>query len=124
MRDFKNHDLVDDTSKPACATKQPPGGRRQRHAEGLYNAWIIAQRPGQCGNTRPTWSGRDLTIRAASNARDVELRRLHRRRRQGFLHRQQHQGTPSTTPATTGVPAVFCRLFNDMVSAILACESR
>ena len=73
MRDFKNHDLVDDISKPGVRYEKRPARRPDGSvAEGLYNAWITLDNPSQYNSyTTDMVKGVILALRAASNARDV-----------------------------------------------------
>ncbi|MCB2040023.1 MAG: enoyl-CoA hydratase/isomerase family protein, partial [Rhodoferax sp.] len=73
MLDFKNHDLVDDTSKPGVRYEKRPARRPDgTEVAGLYNAWIILDNPTQFNSyTTDMVKGVILAMRAASNARDV-----------------------------------------------------
>src|SRR6185369_7310525 len=71
--DFKNHDLVDDNTKPGVRFERRPARRPDGSvADGLYNAWITLDNPGQYNSyTTDMVKGVILAMRAASNARDV-----------------------------------------------------
>ena len=73
MRDFKNHDIVDDIAKPGVRYEKRPARRPDGSvAEGLYNAWITLDNPSQYNSyTTDMVKGVILAMRAASNARDV-----------------------------------------------------
>jgi 6-oxo-cyclohex-1-ene-carbonyl-CoA hydrolase len=48
MRDFKNHDIVDDTSKPGIRYEKRPATKPDGSTvAGLFNAWITLDNPGQ-----------------------------------------------------------------------------
>ena len=93
-RELKDHELVETVSRPNLRYEKRPATRPDGSvASGLYNAWITLDNPGQFNSyTTDMVKGVILAFRAASNARDVNCIVLHRRRRQGLLHRRQHQG--------------------------------
>ena len=93
LREMKNHDLVDDITVPACATRS---ARRRRptaascravqrldHARQPDPVQLLHHRHGE---------GRDPRLPRRVERARRQLRRVHRRRRQGLLHRRQHQG--------------------------------
>jgi len=48
MREFKNHDIVDDIARPGVRYEKRPAKRPDGSvAEGLYNAWIWLDNPTQ-----------------------------------------------------------------------------
>jgi len=124
MRDFKNHDLVDDIRKPGVRyEKRPARTPDGRVAEGLYNAWIWLDNPAQFNSyTTDMVKGVILAMRAASNARDVNCVVF-----TGVGDRAFCTGgnTREYAEYYAGHPQEYrqyMRLFNDMVSAILACD--
>jgi 6-oxo-cyclohex-1-ene-carbonyl-CoA hydrolase len=124
MRDFKNHDLVDDIGKPGVRyEKRPARTPDGRIAEGLYNAWIWLDNPAQFNSyTTEMVKGVILAMRAASNARDVNCVVF-----TGVGDRAFCTGgnTREYAEYYAGHPQEYrqyMRLFNDMVSAILACD--
>ncbi|HMN75256.1 MAG TPA: enoyl-CoA hydratase/isomerase family protein, partial [Burkholderiaceae bacterium] len=72
-RDFKNHDIVDDISRPGVKYELRPAKRPDGTvADGLFNAWITLDNPSQFNSyTTDMVKGVILAFRAASNARDV-----------------------------------------------------
>ena len=73
LREFKNHDLVDDISKPGIRYEKRPARRPDgSEAPGLYNVWITLDNPSQYNSyTTDMVKGAILAFRAATNARDV-----------------------------------------------------
>ena len=123
-RDFKNHDLVDDISKPGVryekrAATRPGGGI----VPGLYNAWITLDNPSQYNSyTTDMVKGAILAFRAASNARDVNCVVFTGVGDKAFC---TGGNTKEYAEYYAGHPQEYrqyMRLFNDMVSAILACD--
>jgi len=124
MREFKNHDLIDDIGKPGVRyEKRPartPGGKE---VAGLYNAWIWLDNPSQYNSyTTDMVKGVILAMRAASNARDVNCVVFTGVGDKAFCtggntkeYAEYYGGQPQEYRA-------YMRLFNDMVSAILACD--
>ncbi len=54
MREFKNHDLVDDIGKPGIRFEKRPARTPDGSvADGLYNAWIWLDNPGQYNSYTP-----------------------------------------------------------------------
>ena len=121
MRDFQNHDLVDDIAKPGVR-HEAPSAAPDGSVAGACST------PGSRSTTRRNLTsyttdmvkGVILAMRRQQRPRG-ELRRLHGRRRQGVLHRRQHQ---EYAEYYAGIRRYrqYMRLFNDMVSAILACD--
>ena len=72
-RDFKNHDIVDDISRPGVKYELRPAKRPDGSvAAGLFNAWITLDNPSQFNSyTTDMVKGVILAMRAASNARNV-----------------------------------------------------
>jgi 6-oxo-cyclohex-1-ene-carbonyl-CoA hydrolase len=124
MREFKNHDLVDDTSKPGVRYEKrlarTPDGKP---ADGLYNAWIWLDNPAQFNSyTTDMVKGVILAMRAASNARDVNCVVFTGVGDKAFC---TGGNTKEYAEYYAGHPQEYrqyMRLFNDMVSAILACD--
>jgi len=121
---FNDHDIVpagavagiDYTLKPATL---PDGSV----AEGLYNAWITLNNPGQYNSyTTDMVKGAILAFRRASNARDVVSVVFTGAGDRAFCtggntkeYAEYYAGRPQEYRQ-------YMRLFNDMVSAILACD--
>ena len=123
-REFKNHDLVDDIAKPGVRYELKPAKRPDgRVVEGLYNAWITLDNPSQYNSyTTDMVKGVILAFRAASNARDVNCVVFTGAGDKAFCtggntreYAEYYAGHPQEYRQ-------YMRLFNDMVSAILACD--
>jgi 6-oxocyclohex-1-ene-carbonyl-CoA hydrolase len=122
--ELANHDLFDDFAKPGVRYEKRPARRPDgSEAAGLYNAWIWLDNPGQYNSyTTDMVKGVILAMRAASNDRAVNC--------------VVFTGVGSTAFCTGGNTKEYAeyyagqpqeyrqymRLFNDMVSAILACD--
>jgi 6-oxo-cyclohex-1-ene-carbonyl-CoA hydrolase len=124
QRDFKNHDLVDDTSKPGVQFEKRPAKRPDGSVvPDLYNAWIWLDNPGQFNSyTTDMVKGVILAMRAASNARDVASVVFTGVGDKAFC---TGGNTKEYAEYYAGQPQEYrqyMRLFNDMVSAILACD--
>ena len=125
MRDFKNHDLVDDIAKPGVRYEKRPAtqARRHRSSPGLYNAWITLDNPSQFNSyTTDMVKGVILAFRAASNARDVSCVVFTGAGDKAFC---TGGNTKEYAEYYAGHPQEYrqyMRLFNDMVTAILACD--
>ncbi len=123
-RDTKNHDLVDDIAKPGVRYEKKPATRPDGSvAEGLYNAWITLDNPGQYNSyTTDMVKGVILAFRAASNARDVNCVVFTGAGDKAFC---TGGNTKEYAEYYAGHPQEYrqyMRLFNDMVSAILGCD--
>ncbi len=123
-REFKNHDLVDDIAKPGVRYEKRPATRPDGTvASGLYNAWITLDNPGQFNSyTTDMVKGVILAFRAASNARDVNCVVFTGAGNRAFC---TGGNTKEYAEYYAGHPQEYrqyMRLFNDMVSAILACD--
>ena len=124
LRAFKNHDLVDDISKPGIRYEKrqalTPDGAT---VAGLYNAWITLDNPTQYNSyTTDMVKGAILAFRAASNARDVNCVVFTGAGDKAFC---TGGNTKEYAEYYAGHPQEYrqyMRLFNDMVSAILACD--
>jgi len=123
-RAFKNHDLVDDNSKPGIRfEKRPAKTPDGKTAEGLYNAWITLDNPAQFNSyTTDMVKGVILAFRAASNMRDVNCVVFTGAGDRAFC---TGGNTKEYAEYYAGHPQEYrqyMRLFNDMVSTILACD--
>jgi 6-oxo-cyclohex-1-ene-carbonyl-CoA hydrolase len=123
-RDFKNHDIVDDISRPGVKYELRPAKRPDGSvADGLFNAWITLDNPGQFNSyTTDMVKGVILAFRAASNARDVSCVVFTGAGDKAFC---TGGNTKEYAEYYAGHPQEYrqyMRLFNDMVSAILACD--
>jgi 6-oxo-cyclohex-1-ene-carbonyl-CoA hydrolase len=123
-RDFKNHDLVDDFSKPGVRfEKRPAKTPDGKPVPGLYNAWITLDNPAQFNSyTTDMVKGVILAFRAASNARDVNCVVFTGAGDRAFCtggntreYAEYYAGHPQEYRQ-------YMRLFNDMVSAIFLCD--
>ena len=124
LRDFKNHDLVDDISKPGVTyEKRPAKTPDGKVVPGLFNAWITLDNPSQFNSyTTNMVKGAILAFRAASNARDVNCVVFTGAGDKAFC---TGGNTKEYAEYYAGQPQEYrqyMRLFNDMVSAILACD--
>jgi len=108
---------------PACASRSARRtGRRPRRRRPLQPVDLARQpEPVQLLHHRHG-QGRDPGHACGQQRARRQLRGLHRRRRQGLLHRRQHQGIRRVLRRPAAEYRQYMRLFNDMVSAILACD--
>ena len=123
-REFKNHDLVDDTSKPGVRyEKRPARLPNGSVVPGLFNAWITLDNPSQYNSyTTDMVKGVILAMRAAANARDVVCVVFTGAGDKAFC---TGGNTKEYAEYYAGHPQEYrqyMRLFNDMVSAILLCD--
>ncbi len=123
-REFKNHDLVDDFARPGVRYEKRPAKLPDgKVAAGLYNAWITLDNPAQFNSyTTDMVKGVILAFRAASNARDVNCVVFTGAGDKAFC---TGGNTKEYAEYYAGHPQEYrqyMRLFNDMVSAILACD--
>jgi 6-oxo-cyclohex-1-ene-carbonyl-CoA hydrolase len=123
-RDFKHHDLVDDIAKPGVRfDKRPATTPDGKTVPGLYNAWITLDNPAQYNSyTTDMVKGTILAFRAASNARDVNCVVFTGAGDKAFC---TGGNTKEYAEYYAGHPQEYrqyMRLFNDMVSAIMACD--
>ena len=123
-REFKNHDLVDDYQQARRALREAPARRPDgSEVPGLYNAWISLDNPSQFNSyTTDMVKGVILAFRAASNARDVNCVVFTGVGDKAFC---TGGNTKEYAEYYAGHPQEYrqyMRLFNDMVSAILACD--
>jgi 6-oxo-cyclohex-1-ene-carbonyl-CoA hydrolase len=124
QRELKNHDLVDDLARPGVRYELRPARRPDgREAPGLHNAWITLDNPGQYNSyTTDMVKGVILAFRAASAARDVNCVVFTGAGDKAFC---TGGNTKEYAEYYAGHPQEYrqyMRLFNDMVSAILACD--
>ena len=124
MREFKNHDLVDDIAKPGVRYEKRPAKTPDGNVvAGLYNAWITLDNPAQFNSyTTDMVKGVILAFRAAINARDVNCVVFTGAGDKAFC---TGGNTKEYAEYYAGHPQEYrqyMRLFNDMVSAILACD--
>src|SRR6202795_4454735 len=124
LREFKNHDLVDDIAKPGIRYEPRPAKTPDgTTVPGLYNAWITLDNPTQFNSyTTDMVKGVILAFRAASNAREVSSVVFTGAGNKAFC---TGGNTKEYAEYYAGHPQEYrqyMRLFNDMVSAILACD--
>jgi 6-oxo-cyclohex-1-ene-carbonyl-CoA hydrolase len=122
--DPKSHDLVDDIGRPGVRYEKRPARRPDgTPVDGLYNAWITLDNPSQFNSyTTDMVKGVILAFRAASSARDVNCVVFTGAGDKAFC---TGGNTKEYAEYYAGHPLEYrqyMRLFNDMVSAILACD--
>lgn len=120
----KSHDLIADIVVPGVKyEKRPAKTHRGDVAPGLYNAWIWLDNPGQYNSyTTEMVKGVILAFRAASAARDIVSVVFTGVGDKAFCtggntkeYAEYYAGNPQEYRQ-------YMRLFNDMVSGILACD--
>ena len=124
----KDHNLVADAARAAVSErvhyeKRPVKGFDGRPVEGLYTAWIILDNPTQFNSyTTDMIKATILAFRAASSARDVVAVVFTGSGEKAFCtggntkeYAEYYAGNPQEYRS-------YMRLFNDMVSSILACD--
>jgi 6-oxo-cyclohex-1-ene-carbonyl-CoA hydrolase len=127
-RERKDHNLVAEhiritASKNVRYEKRPVKGEDGKPVAGLYNAWITLDNPGQYNSyTTDMVKAVILSFRAASAARDVVAVVFTGAGDKAFCtggntkeYAEYYAGNPQEYRG-------YMRLFNDMVSAILACD--
>ena len=119
-----NHDLAEDFARPGVRYELKPARRPDgSEAPGLYNAWIWLDNPGQYNSyTTEMVKGVILAMRAASNDRSVNCVVFTGVGSAAFC---TGGNTKQYAEYYAGQPQEYrqyMRLFNDMVSAILACD--
>ncbi len=124
VREMKNHDLVDDIARPGVRFEKRPARTPDGEVvAGLYNAWITLDNTSQYNSyTTDMVKGVILAFRAASNARDVNCVVFTGAGDKAFC---TGGNTKEYAEYYAGHPQEYrqyMRLFNDMVSAILACD--
>src|SRR5512146_3374727 len=121
---LKDHDLAPRIAGEGVRyEKRPARGPDGREVSGLYNAWITLDNPGQYNSyTTAMVKQVILGFRAASNARDVVAVVFTGAGDKAFCtggntreYAEYYAGNPQEYRQ-------YMRLFNDMVSAILACD--
>jgi 6-oxo-cyclohex-1-ene-carbonyl-CoA hydrolase len=124
----KDHNLVAESvrqtvSKGVRYEKRPVKGEDGKPVAGLYNAWITLDNPAQFNSyTTDMVKGVILAFRAASAARDIVAVVFTGTGDKAFCtggntkeYAEYYAGNPQEYRG-------YMRLFNDMVSAILACD--
>ncbi len=124
VRAFKDHDLVAEFARPGVRFERRPARTPEgKIAEGLYNAWITLDNPSQFNSyTTDMVKGVILAFRAASDMRDVNAVVFTGAGDKAFC---TGGNTKEYAEYYAGHPQEYrqyMRLFNDMVSAILACD--
>lgn len=124
LREFKDHDLSGDISRAGVRYEKRPARKPDGTlVPGLYNAWIWLDNPSQFNSyTTDMVKGVILALRAASNARDVNCVVFTGVGDKAFC---TGGNTKEYAEYYAGQPQEYrqyLRLFNDMVSAILACD--
>ena len=123
-RELKSHDLVDTPARPGVRYELRPARRLDGSvAAGLFNTWITLDNPSQFNSyTTDMVKGVILAFRAASAARDVNCVVFTGAGDKAFC---TGGNTKEYAEYYAGHPQEYrqyMRLFNDMVSAILACD--
>ncbi len=122
-RETKDHDLPAASCGQVRLEKRPVHRPDGREVPGLYNAWITLDNPAQHNSyTTEMVKAVILAFRAASNARDVVAVVFTGAGDKAFCtggntkeYAEYYAGNPQEYRQ-------YMRLFNDMVSAILACD--
>ena len=121
---LKNHDLVEGHVAPGLKVEKRPARTPDgKTVPGLYNCWIWLDNPSQFNSyTTAMVKGVILAFRAASNAREVNCVVFTGVGDKAFCtggntreYAEYYAGRPQEYRQ-------YMRLFNDMVSAILACD--
>jgi 6-oxocyclohex-1-ene-carbonyl-CoA hydrolase len=121
---LKSHDLVDTAGTPGVRYDLRPARKPDgASVSGLYNAWITLDNPSQFNSyTTDMVKAVILAFRAASNARDVNCVVFTGTGDKAFC---TGGNTREYAEYYAGRPLEYrqyMRLFNDMVSSILACD--
>ena len=120
---LRNHDLAEIAVSGVKIEKRPAKAPDGKVAQGLYNAWICLDNPQQFNSyTTEMVKGVILAFRAASNARDVSSVVFTGAGDKAFC---TGGNTKEYAEYYAGHPQEYrqyMRLFNDMVSSILACD--
>jgi 6-oxo-cyclohex-1-ene-carbonyl-CoA hydrolase len=120
---LKNHDLAANAYPGVRYERRPARKPDGSEVPGLYNAWIWLDNPGQYNSyTTDMVKGVILAFRAASNARDVNCVVFTGTGDKAFC---TGGNTKEYAEYYAGHPQEYrqyMRLFNDMVSGILACD--
>jgi 6-oxo-cyclohex-1-ene-carbonyl-CoA hydrolase len=124
MFTFKNHDIVPDpTFEEILYELRPCRDEQGRPVEGLFNAWIVLNNPGQLNSYTTSMVKEVITaFRMASNARDVVAVVFTGAGDRAFCtggntkeYAEYYAGRPEEYRQ-------YMRLFNDMVTTILHCD--
>ncbi|HUG76935.1 MAG TPA: 6-oxocyclohex-1-ene-1-carbonyl-CoA hydratase [Burkholderiales bacterium] len=122
-RFLRNHDLAPAEAPGVRYERRPARMPDGKEVPGLYNAWIWLDNPAQYNSyTTDMVKGLILAFRAASNARDVNCVVFTGAGDKAFC---TGGNTKEYAEYYAGHPQEYrqyMRLFNDMVSAILACD--
>ena len=124
QRELKSHDLVDDSHRPGVrverrAARRPDG----REVDGLYDTWIWLDNPSQFNSyTTDMVKGVILAMREASAARDVNCVVFTGVGDKAFCTGGNTKEYAEYYAGHPGEYRQYMRLFNDMVSSILACD--
>ncbi|MFZ1910559.1 MAG: 6-oxocyclohex-1-ene-1-carbonyl-CoA hydratase [Burkholderiales bacterium] len=120
---MKNHDLAEVAAQGVKLEKRPARTPDGKEVAGLYNAWIWLDNASQFNSyTTEMVKGVILAFRAASNARDVSSVVFTGVGDKAFC---TGGNTKEYAEYYAGHPQEYrqyMRLFNDMVSSILACD--
>jgi 6-oxo-cyclohex-1-ene-carbonyl-CoA hydrolase len=123
VQSIKNHDLAEISVQGVKVEKRPALTPDGKEAPGLFNAWIWLDNPQQFNSyTTDMVKGVILAFRAASNARDVASVVFTGTGDKAFC---TGGNTKEYAEYYAGHPQEYrqyMRLFNDMVSSILACD--
>ncbi len=122
--ELKDHDLVEGLSAAGVRyEKRPAKTPDGRVAAGLYNAWIWLDNATQFNSyTTEMVKGLILAFRAASSARDVNAVVFTAVGEKAFCSGGNTQEYAEYYAGRAQEYRQYMRLFNDMVSAILACD--
>jgi 6-oxocyclohex-1-ene-carbonyl-CoA hydrolase len=120
---LRSHDLAEPSAPGVRMERRPALDPAGKPAPGLYNAWIWLDNPSQYNSyTTEMVKAVILAFRAASNARDVNCVVFTGAGDKAFCtggntkeYAEYYAGRPHEYRQ-------YMRLFNDMVSAILACD--
>ena len=121
---LKGHDLVESVSVPGVRyEKRPASTPDGRTVAGLYNAWIWLDNAAQFNSyTTEMVKGLILAFRAASSARDVNAVVFTAVGHEAFCSGGNTREYAEYYAGHAQEYRQYMRLFNDMVSAILACD--
>jgi 6-oxo-cyclohex-1-ene-carbonyl-CoA hydrolase len=121
---LKGHDLADSVSTPGIRyEKRPAKTPDGRVAEGLHNAWIWLDNATEFNSyTTEMVKGVILAFRAASSARDINAVVFTAVGDRAFCSGGNTREYAEYYAGRAQEYRQYMRLFNDMVSAILACD--
>ena len=119
-----DHNLVPETVVPGILyEKRPAKTPDGKVVEGLFNAWITLDNPKQYNAyTTEMVKGAILAFRAASNARDVVCVVFTGTGDRAFCTGGNTKEYAEYYAGNVQEYRQYMRLFNDMVSSILACD--